>query len=166
MDILSLILASSLMLSTHEMGHQQQAQNLNLRLEWENVSFTFIPQYIYYTKEPNKIALISGAGFRTQDILSDALEGTNFNKSFRFASAVHKLGYIIFPKRIYYNSPPKDMGDIYNINEAIGESILPFALLSSSLVDLYKINNPNPNWTVKFVQAQNGTPVIAYNRRF
>lgn len=166
MDLLSLCLAIPLMLGVHEVGHNQQAQDLYVDIRWNPNNASLLPYWQANARNSKELALIGGAGFRNQDIFSDALEGSVFGKSFRVVSAINKIGYVFFPNGASVNEPNSTKGDISAMNKAIGDSALPLALLGSSIVDLYKVNHPNPAWTIYFSQSYDGIPGLTYSRRF
>ena len=80
-----LLLAMPLIAGGHEIGHQEAANHLQVPLEWD------LPMWTTKEKDPKKLSVLGGAGFRGQQGIVKALGTSEAN----LVSGLHKLSYLI-----------------------------------------------------------------------
>jgi hypothetical protein len=149
-DIASALLAIPLLYGGHEAGHEIEADRLQVPMHWEDKT------WYAGTDDKKKLAKIAGAGFRGQDQINKAFEGTSIAQALRGISAANKIGYIINP-----DSGTSKTGDLRTLDKALGKNSARLGLAASSIYDLLRASGEDPNYSVDFWQSMDGAPGLS-----
>jgi len=153
-----ILLAASLVMGGHEMGHELEADRQDVPMTWDNKM-----RWNVDTTDPKKLARIAGAGFEGQDILSGAVMGTKLEKPIRTVSALNKLGYALIPSGIRKGGT----GDVRMIEQNMGKKARKVAqgsLVASAISDF--LRKPGSNCGLNYGQSNRGTPMLMLQGRF
>lgn len=153
-----LTLAFMLNISTHVLGHFQEANNYNIDMHLDLPTMTE-----FYPCDNNKYKLlITGASFRAQDSLVRFTEGKEIHKYNLLANSIYKIGYLLGARNIWSSK----RGDIEHIEEFSGNKNIRTILLIVAISDYYKFKNSDSKYFISFWQAQSGAPGLIVSSSF
>ncbi len=154
-----ILLALALTGTSHEMGHQLEADKLGVKRTQDSI---IPPRGTLYTQDPKKLSRIANAGFEGQDILSGAVLGTKMEKPIRTVSALNKLGYALLRSPVTGGE-----GDVGMIEKNMGKTARQVAqgsLVASAISDF--LRKPGSNYGLEYGQSSRGTPMFMLRGRF
>lgn len=155
-----LLLATGLMLGSHDMNHRLEADRQDLPFSQRG-----IVGYLSDTSDNKKVSRFANAGFEGQEMLSGAMAGTKMEKPVLIASALNKLGYAIKPGSITGGT-----GDLKMLEKSKGKmarKVAQGALTVSAISDLLRaFGKVEGDSGFKFGQSNSGTPMLVFGGNF
>jgi len=153
-------LALLLTFGGHEMGHQLEADRLNVPMSFDNKMIA-----IAHTQNPDELSRIANAGIEGQEIISGAVSDTKREKSVRFFSALNKFGYAFIPGGIQGGK-----GDIRLLEQSKGKKaryVAQGALIISATSDfLIAFDKIDGAMGLIYGQSKHGTPMLILRGNF
>ena len=162
--MVELIIAYLLSSYIHTAGHFVEANNLNAPMSLKGTNEYFDASKL----TPSEIDHINGAGFRHQDLISQALQGSKYESQLKVANGVYKLFYLAGSPRAMGSKTSKDgiNGDDEYLSARHGGFGTKGAIMLCALGNLWKSQHPNSAWDVNFDQSISGVPIVKIDKRF
>jgi len=157
--LVGLALMGGILGGSHTLGHLDTAKRNDVPVHIKGLA----EYYDFKDTSSEERGKINGAGFRMQDKIANAFDGTDAQEEARLANAVFKISQLLgLPKML---DPNINRGDIKDIKADVGG--FPREIIAATAVaDMLKAKGLLKNTSLSFNQSSRGTPMLQMNRRF
>lgn len=160
LDYAKILAAYAMTTGAHTQGHFNEAGRLGIPIDLDMKNLV----EVYQPRDADEQARMAGAGYRMQDRVAEAFDGTEMGQPMRDANWAHKAAYLSgLPNAMSGKLVPG--GDLGELDRSKGKHFGREALAISGLWDYMKARNPEmlKNHNVRFWQDQKtGTPGLEY----